>query len=232
MQLAPLLCLLPTAFAFSVFAPISETTLYLHEGVGYCDSDLDETPCSFDCEAAIDMEDYDVALMCYDACVEDFPDETIENVDYGHGYCYCQTSCPSMICDSNTATLSEDYYLPPSCTDGRRLDEYEYSYSYSYSCVYSCFDDDDLDIGDVLENFEETVCENHDWCATKCNDDSFSSYEEIEYYCTNEQNCHCEDRRRLDASPTNNTHKTKSIMRRTVKSIKRANQKKTTKGRA
>jgi hypothetical protein len=89
---------------------------------------------------------------------------------------------------------------------------------------------------DDLENFEEMVCENYEWCATTCNDDSFASYEEIEYYCADmsddEQNCDCENRRRLDASPTNNTHKTKSIMRRTVKSIKRANQKKTTKGRA
>ena len=43
--------------------------LYLNEGVGWCESDLDETPCSFDCDASNSMDDYSVAVMCYEACV-------------------------------------------------------------------------------------------------------------------------------------------------------------------
>lgn len=53
-------------------------SLFLHPGVGWCDSDLDAEPCSFDCAASCYMDEADIAVMCYEACVRDFPDETIE----------------------------------------------------------------------------------------------------------------------------------------------------------
>jgi hypothetical protein len=92
-------------------------SLFLHPGVGWCDSDLDVEPCSFDCEAPCGMEMADIAVMRYEACARDFPDETIENVECCPNGCYCQTSCESVVCDSNTATPIEDYTIPACVED-------------------------------------------------------------------------------------------------------------------
>jgi hypothetical protein len=219
MKLVQLLCILPTA---SAFGKVKEK-LYLHEGAGWCMSDLDETPCSFDCDASASnyMDDYEIATMCYEACVKDFPDEMIENVEYYPGGCYCQTSCPSMMCGSNTATLSPDYDLP-DCT---------YSYQYDddeddYTCASTCFDEgEDFNV--------EMLCENYSTCATTCDDDDFASYDEIADYCVNgpedDDECEC-DRRRLDAPPTPNARKpnarqAKNNFERTMKKIRISSQK-------
>lgn len=218
MKLVLLFCLLPTA---SAFGKISLGELYLHENAGWCMSDLDETPCSFDCDASYSMDDYDIAKMCYEACIKDFPDEMIENVEYypGGGGCYCQTSCPSMECGSSTATLSENYDLP-NCDFS-----YDYSYSYGddgdeYACASTCFEGGEFSV--------ELLCENYTTCATTCDDDSFASYDDIASYCENEfsgarrlehDECACDDRRRLDASPKLNARQTKKNFKRIMKSI-------------
>ena len=67
--------------------------LALHSGAGWCSSDLDQTPCSFDCSYPYTTQ-AEMAEACYQACVMDFPDWNIDNVEYGFSwepYCYCQS---------------------------------------------------------------------------------------------------------------------------------------------
>ena len=77
--------------------------LTMHTGAGWCGSDLDEEPCSFDCSYPYTTQ-AETAEACYQACVMDFPDWNIDNVEYGYSwdvYCYCQSGYavpfPSLI---------------------------------------------------------------------------------------------------------------------------------------
>ena len=84
--------------------PLGESSyLALHSGAGWCSSDLDQTPCSFDCSYPYSTQ-AEIAEACYTACTADFPDWNIDNVEYGYSwdvYCYCQSGYavpfPSLI---------------------------------------------------------------------------------------------------------------------------------------
>lgn len=202
MKLVLLFCLLPAASAFG-----KTPDLYLHPDVGWCQSELDETPCSFDCPASFDMDDDEIAEMCYEACVTDYPNEVIENVEYYPGGCYCQTSCPSMECGSNTATLTQDYYLP-DCDVEDDYDDYDDDDDEDYSCLSPC-------VGESEYLTPQMLCANYTTCATTCDDDL---YDDIHDYCMYDF-CVCDDRRRLDASPKANARQTKKNFERKIKKI-------------
>jgi len=113
------------------------------EGVGWCVSELDETPPSLSME-------YDYTLeTCINACVDDFSSYSFEihNVEYwcdedcgGECNCYCQTSCDFCMADvgmSSTAILSSgDFSYPQSCGEpGISLGSYSYGET---ACLDDC----------------------------------------------------------------------------------------------
>ena len=162
--------LVAMAAAFGHFpADVTSVDLTLHEDVGWCGSDLDEEPCDWEEMDHSYADDSELAAACYAACVTDYPDYDIDNVEYGYSYhddgdcqsgcnpyCYCQSGCPCMYsCPtadnpyaSNAATVDPDFEFPECCPEDDDDDDYDWSCTYDCSGFSDCVEADDDDGGD------------------------------------------------------------------------------------